>query len=225
MAGGTRTPSSRSEGAVAERERFARRLRELKRSGSAIFVTGKVQQDASAHHMRRALGGPGNKQILASTHPRPGTLLPEAVSPHDPTVTVVSRTEHQRSAAAQTGAPAEFDDDLAGLREEITDAVAAFDRRNDLQASELRASVDSVGRLLDEAGEPAVERFLRDVSRAVTGTNGTCYYHLRRADDSAVVRELSSLADARIELRQTVGGAQQRWHLPDEALTTDWVPL
>jgi hypothetical protein len=51
------------------------------------------------------------------------------------------------------------------------------------------------------------------------------HYHLPLPDDSATVRRLSPLFDARIELRETNGRPEQRWHFPECEEPTAWVAL
>lgn len=225
MIGGATTPLFRGEGTTAEEERFVQQLQKMKRSGSSILVTGKVQENVAVRHGRQALGDAANAQVVASAHSTPGALLPEGVSATDPTVRMIQRSSHQRSVAFEDAPSATIETDLADLRGKITDAVTAFDVQYELGPSALRLSVDSLGELLDESGVEDTEWFLRDVAQSVKLANGGCYFYLRRADDSDIVQRLSTVVDARVELRQTPQEMHQRWHLPDEAITTGWVTL
>ncbi|WP_158056621.1 DUF7504 family protein [Halorussus halophilus] len=225
MSSGATTPLFRGSGATADEERFVQQLQELKRSGSSVLVTGKVQANVAMRHGRLALGDETNAQVVASAHSTPGALLPEGVSALDPTVTMIRRTNQHRSVTFEDASSAANEAELSELREDIGDAVAAFNAQYELGPSALRATVDSLGELLDESDVEDAEHFLRDVSRSVKLVNGGCYFYLRRADDSDVVQRLSSVVDARVELRQTRREAQQRWHIPGEGITTDWISL
>ncbi|MFC7079149.1 hypothetical protein [Halorussus caseinilyticus] len=55
--------------------------------------------------------------------------------------------------------------------------------------------------------------------------NGTLYCQFRDDPERAAYLLDSEVFDARVELRSRAGEVEQRWHLPDDDITTDWVPV
>jgi hypothetical protein len=51
------------------------------------------------------------------------------------------------------------------------------------------------------------------------------HFHLRVDHDSDHVRLLEPLFDAVVEVRRTDTGRQQRWHLRDKGLESDWLDI
>ena len=121
------------------------------------------------------------------------------------------------SAAAQ---------DLGEFRSALCDAITtAKIAESGFDPAELRVSVFTLSYLLNRHDTAAVERFVSAFGDHVRGVNGMAHYHLPVADDSQPVRRLSSLFDARIELREKHGHPEQRWHFPDDDVRTVWVGL
>jgi hypothetical protein len=55
--------------------------------------------------------------------------------------------------------------------------------------------------------------------------NGMGHFHLRRSRDDEIVRLLDPLFDAVVEVRTTDGTVEQRWHLRDGDVTSDWIAV
>ncbi|WP_135854758.1 DUF7504 family protein [Halorussus salinus] len=128
-----------------------------------------------------------------------------------------SAVETDSSAAAR---------DLGEFRGALCDAITtAKIGRSGFEPAELRISVFTLSYLLNRHDTAAVERFVGAVGDHVRGVDGMAHYHLPVADDSKPVRRLSSLFDARIELREKHGRPEQRWHFPDDDVRTVWVGL
>ncbi|WP_266080160.1 DUF7504 family protein [Haladaptatus caseinilyticus] len=80
--------------------------------------------------------------------------------------------------------------------------------------------------LLEADDRSSTKRFLRAVNALVCGVDGIGYVHLPLPDDSPIVRGLSPLFDARIELRKREALVpEQRWHAPQHDTTTLWSQL
>lgn len=227
-------PTSRGEYPSHE---FREALTTLKRDGCNLLVTGTVTEDATEAATRTLLGAPDadRKRVVAlaeSTERVVADRLPVGVDPAGPDVWLVDQRTHQRSVPkavpSDDALPSSDDvDELARLREELIDAIDYFERQSDgLDPSELRLSVSSLGWLAHEHDQNAVADFVRSVAAMVRGVRGMAHYHLPRPDDADLVERLAPLFDARIELRQREGlPIEQRWHLPEDELTTDWVRL
>mgnify|MGYP006279497171 FL=1 len=116
--------------------------------------------------------------------------------------------------------------DLGEFRGALCNAITkAKIGQSGFDPAELRISVFTLSYLLNRHDPAAVDRFVSAVGDHVRGVDGMAHYHLPVADDSQSVRRLSSLFDARIELREKHGRPEQRWHFPDDDVRTVWVGL
>lgn len=212
-------------------------LRRLKREGCNLLVTGEVPVAVTDAATRRLLGAPfeERRRILAFTNAgvdRVASRLPGGCRPSDPDVRIIEQRDCTRSTVADRSNDAGFPvtgvgPELADLEAAVREAISAFDGPGDgLSPSELRLSLDSVRLLVDDHGTDAVVGFLGTVTADVTEVGGMAHYHMPMPDDSPAVETLSSLFDARIELRQRDGFApEQRWHVPAYGMVTEWVGL
>lgn len=218
---------------------FQEVLQRLKQRGCNLLVTGAVSEEVTVQATRTLLGAPDadRKRVVALSDSRRGNIherLPPGVGSDHPDVWIIDQDAKQRSvpqAARSVGVdlPTGTADQgaLNQLREEIIAAINYFGEADgQLAPTELRLSVSSLGRLAHEYDVDSVARFVRSVSAMVQGVRGMAHYHLTRPDDDEVVNRLSSLFDARIELRQREGlPTEQRWHVPQNDQTTDWIRL
>ena len=218
---------------------FQEVLKRLKHDGCNLLVTGAVSEDVTVEATRTLLGAPNaeRKRVVALADPRAENAyerLPPGVDSEDSDVWIIDQNACQRSVpkAAEGGGVSLPSDEtdrsaLGRLREEVVVAIDFFaDADGGLDPSELRLSVSSLGRMAHEYDPDRVARFVRSVSAMVKGVRGMAHYHLPRPDDDEVVERLSSLFDARIELRKRDGlPTEQRWHVPQYDQTTEWVRL
>ena len=212
-------------------------LRRLKQRGCTLLVTGDVPVPVSGLATRRLLGDPDcdRKRVLAftdATVEHVDHCLPSGVARDDPDVWVVDPDAERRAIPDRaTGVELPSRDaaqsDLSRLRQEIVQAVGFFDDATDgLDPAELRVGVAALDSLLAANGRPAAVRFLRAVVALVQGVGGMGHVRLPFPDDHDVVRGLSPLFDARIELRKRgQTPPEQRWHVPRHDLTTVWTGL
>lgn len=225
------TITFRGEGSVE----FGEVLQCLKREGCNLLVTGEVPVAVSDAATRRLLGAPfeERRRILAFTNAgmeRVTSRLPGGCRPGDRDVTVIEQRDDTRSTAVERAGDGRFpvtgaEPGLDGLETAILDAIERYEREG-LEPAELRLSFDSVRLLVDDHGVDAVHSFLESIGDAVTEARGMAHYHMPIPDDSATVAAFASLFDARIELRQRDGYApEQRWHVTEYGLTTEWVGL
>lgn len=212
-------------GTVEDQQVFRARLAEMKQTGCSVLVTGNLSDSVRAKHMQRALGNSTHRQILVSNYEDANRFLPESVSPGDQNVRVIRSNDAKRTvetADQNTSTGSDYLQDLRTLRNNIWDATDDLHEYGELSAGDLRVSVDSLETFL--GGQSSVKEFMTDVSRHVALVNGITYFYLERPTDSAVVKDLSSLVDARIECRSE-DSDEHRWVLPDEEVSSDWLPL
>jgi hypothetical protein len=204
-------------------------LATLKHQGCNLLVTGAVAEDVTARATRKLLGTPTEprERVLALTDPvveNPVTYLPGSLYPHHDGIEILDYRDVGRAASTVERSDGGSPRTLDAIGEELCATVAG--RGSDTDPAQLRLSVMSLRPLLDRHDADTVATFLEDLTSTVLDTRGMAHYHLRLPDDDPVVDSLSSLFDARIELRQLDGMIpEQRWHVPAEDAETDWVTL
>lgn len=219
-----------SEDGMATSAEFAEALARLKREGSLLLTTGAeaATLDAACARLTGDAVSRPRELLRVLTHDRPDGPTAGA-SPEDAR-TVRYRTETRSATAASTsvGRPARtvtggLDDLFEATAAEI-DAVA--DARAGLEPAELRVCVDGLGDLLAAHDERDVFTFLHGLGHRVREADAMCHVHLPAAMDDEAVALVEPLFDAVIEVRGRAGaGTEQRWHLRDPDLTTDWLSL
>lgn len=206
-------------------------LAAMKRRGSNVLLVGTSSSHAHHGACRRLLGEETptpRKRLFVFTDrdARVDERLPDA----DPSsAQVVDCANLTRSAAAVTGTTTVGRTRSASLSDlpDLGDEVeAAIDDLGDgLESAQLRVCVDSLRPMLEEHEERDVFRFLHAMTGDVRRVDGMGHYHFPVAYDDHRVRLLEPLFDAVVELRATAGGVQQRWHLRDPEVDSDWLDL
>ncbi|WP_433631971.1 DUF7504 family protein [Halomicrococcus sp. NG-SE-24] len=215
--------------------RFHYWLQKLKQRGSNLLITGTVSDDVSARASQRLFGQKRDRaRILAltdRTETNPASRLPDGVSVTDPGTWFIDQRHGERSIPdAATNATFALDHldkyNVHQLGEEIQAAISFYvERTDDLAPAALRVGIDSLYPLLQN-DRAATERTLRMLTTAVHDVRGMAHYHIRIPDDAPLVEDLTSLFDARIELRKRRRlPPEQRWHVPELGQTTAWVEL
>lgn len=214
---------------------FSQALASLKRRGSNLLLVGNGGTEAQLAACSRLLGeGPDRRRLFVFTD-RASSIddrLPPVERGRESVWVVDCTSETRSAAAASTGASGGATrravplDDLVALGEAVSEAVDALDGvAGGLDPAELRVCFDSLRPLLAEHDEQRVFRFLHALTGDVRGARGMGHYHLPVDYGSDAVRVLEPLFDAVVEVRIREGHAQQRWHLRDRDITTDWLPL
>ncbi|MFB6136471.1 MAG: hypothetical protein ABEJ04_06895 [Halobacteriaceae archaeon] len=200
---------------------FADALAALKQRGCMLLVAG-VGHEALDVACDRLLGedGPGRRRLHVTTG---------AGQAHAGDRVVAYRT-HQRSAATPdvggpvtTGPDRVVEGDLGALQSAVEEEIRAMDEAADgLDPAELRVCIDGVEALLAAHDEARVFQFLHSTAGVVKEVRGMGHAHVLAPFDDENVALFQPLFDAVIEVRS---GAQQRWHLRDPELRTDWLAL
>jgi len=220
----------------ADRDRataFSERLSALKERGSMLLVVGPATHDAVRAACHRLLGDPTEtrRRLFVRTAQRSAAdsmVLPlDGAGDRLRTITFQTPT---RSAAASTADDSPIpttpvDGDLGDLLAEIGAATTALAPEGDaLEPAALRICIDSADALVDTHDERDVFQFLHGVAGLVRSTRAMCHVHLPAPLSATAVQTVAPLFDAVVEVRDE-GGVKQRWHLPDDDLTTDWLLL
>lgn len=90
---------------------------------------------------------------------------------------------------------------------------------------ELRLGVATLGALVAIDGCSATQAFVCAVRTDLIGVHGIAHVHLPGTPDSETLTTLRPEIDIHIELRESHGAGEPRWHLLDSELSTDWFPL
>lgn len=218
---------------------FSQRLQRLKQRGCTLLVVGLVPDSVLSLASNQMLGDPSLRRhrlfVLtdADTSTVRGRLPATNTRPVSQTTKIVDHVPSAR-AATQTGTvtdqiPTErvYDEDLDVLCETVADSIEAFERQEGgLDAGRFRLCFDSLRPLVDEYDPEDVSRFLDRLTAEIRGVRGMGHFLLPVAREDDMVDSLAPTFDAIVELR-TVNGSreQERWHLPGEDLTTDWITL
>lgn len=210
-------------GAADETRVFVQRLQEFKTQGCNILVTGNVDSYVFSRQLSKALGSSDCKQVLVSPDAltNPNQLLPDGVSPETSTVEIVDRQHARHTDSSFASASGSW---LERLSNDVLDAVHRLDNEYRLDDNDLRIGVQSLNQINDRANQQAVTRFIRGVSQTAEFVNGTAYYQFQDSSERAAYLMDTGIFDAEIELRND-RQSEERWHLPEDDITTDWVEL
>jgi hypothetical protein len=114
---------------------------------------------------------------------------------------------------------------LSALGTTVLEAVDGIEAETDLDPGELRLCLDSVRPLLQHHRSETVFRLLHMVTSRVRQSTGMGHFHLRLDHENDYVRLLEPLFDAIVEVRVDSSAVEQRWHLRDSEVTSDWIEL
>lgn len=221
-----------------ERRKFVSRLRELKENGSSLLVVGNVPDTAAAQACHWMLGdaeSTNRRRLFVSTD----VTLPSIANRLSATpkqlradaTTLITWSADERSAAA-TPQPMDAkvppihieSDRLAELGIVISEEIETFEAiAGELAPSELRVCFDSLTALLADYETDEIFRFLHVLIGRICSVRAMAHFHLPLEYDSAPVQRLAPLFDAVIELRVVDDRVQQRWHLRDEQIRSQWL--
>lgn len=181
-----------------ERGRFRDVLDRFEREGCNLLVVGEADPEVRRAASRRLFGAADRDGVLvATTDVDPDRWLPGDGVAIDVDVGMRSAAPADAVPPATVPDAVEFDSDVP---------------------RQSRLGVTAVDPLLDTS-------VLASLRRAVDRVNGLGHYHLHAPDDAVRARSLAAEYDAVVELQRTADGARERWHVPEEDLTTGWVRI
>lgn len=216
-------------------------LSELKRRGSVSLVVGSVPRESYVRVSRRMLGDPGSdrprRRLLVVPEAERETAVERlrATGPLDRThAGVVACNGTARGAAATTAAGASsgearppvrrVDGDAGEIGAAITDVVDRFDPGGEgFAPAELRIGIDPLPDRLGAYETREAFAFLHAFARQVRRADGLGHVRIPRDREDDAVEAVAPLADALLELRLDGYRLEQRWHLRDAELVSDWI--
>lgn len=230
---------------------FATALSRLKQQGSALLVVGNVTQEIHQLACRQLMGDPSmHRQRLfvvtdeSSTDVQ--TALADGTHHRDHVIDYVtnyrsatesgssthcSATETGLTSATETGietATASYSsvsslpDLVAGIVGTIQDIARDAEP---LTQGELRVCIDSLSPLVEPNHREVLLRLVWYTAIVTRRRQGMVHIHLPVARRTELASLFEPLIDAVVELRVTDGVPQQRWHLIDATVTSDWTGL
>lgn len=225
-------------GGTPETATFAQALASLKRQGSNLLLVGPAYEEAHLPASRRLLGteeGETERTRLlvvtdgsASDERRLGDISPGTVRTirYEAPTRGGATTATTPDSAGSGSDTATHPPSLASLCRSIDGTVGDLAaERGELAPAELRVCFDSLVPLLETFEEREVFTFLHALTGVTRAVGAMAHYHLPVERDDPLVRTLTPLFDAVIELRMGPEGPQQRWRLTDEDVVTEWLPV
>jgi hypothetical protein len=218
-------------GGVPDSTTFARTLSDLKRDGSNILLVGPESADAHVSVCRRLLGEdededePRYRLIVLTDGDATCTSFPDTSAAAD-SIRVIRQADApsiEREDVLSATVDSEFLSALGLNFLEVVDEIEA--EGGGLEPAQLRVCFDSVRPLLERHRSETVFRLLHVLTSRIRGKNGMGHFHLPLPRDNEYVRILGPLFDAVVEVRTTDGTVEQRWHLRDGDVTSDWIAV
>lgn len=212
---------------------FAEALSRLKQRGSALLVVGNVAPEVHQLACRHFMGDPSMcRQRLFVTTDGFAT---------DVQSSIVDRSQHENHVidyVTNCRSTSERPDDdstmvsyttatsSTALISEIINTIKSIERDVEpLSPGELRVCIDSLSTVIESSNRDVPLRLVRYTALATRRRNGMMHVHLPVARDSELASLFEPLVDAVVELRVADGTPQQRWHLTDAAIPSDWTNL
>ncbi|MFB6281114.1 MAG: hypothetical protein ABEH40_03750 [Haloferacaceae archaeon] len=214
-------------------------LADLKRRGSVSLVVGSVPRESYVRVSRRMLGEAGSdpprRRLLVVPAAERGTAIDRlrATGPLDRRhAGVIACNGTARGAAAGTTAGDDrppvrrIDGGLDEVGGAITDAIDRFDPgTGGFAPAELRVGIDPLPDRLGACDTRGAFAFLHAFARQVRRADGLAHVRLPRDRDDDAVERVAPLADALLELRLDGYRLEQRWHLREADLVSDWIEV
>lgn len=214
---------------------FTQRLSKLKREGCNILLVGtEALSDGCARLLGESEARP-RRRLFVTTDADSASVRAklDSVGAHESrdSAVVVDWDANTQSASTdeddgQNLRVETVEGDFKELGTTIESVVDGFEEATGgLVPSELRLCFDSLTPLVAEHELSSVSRFLLGLTETVERADGMAHYHLPADYDDATVEMLAPLFDAVVEVRHTDEAVQQRWHLSNPGITTDWLTL
>lgn len=209
---------------------FTAALDDLKSEGCLLLVLEVDSDDASDAGCRRMLGSvvPDDRRRLFVLGDTDGHAHSEASANGTDQRALVYRTQ-ARTAAASSGTaasnpPGTVTTDLDALGDALEDEVDALAPTGGYDSGQLRVCVDTLGDFLDEDDLVATLEFVKTLRTVVHDADGIAHVHVDQQVPPIAVEGLLPQFDAVVEVADD-DGPRQRWHLPEESLSTAWLEL
>ncbi len=227
---------------AAEDVAFVRSLAELKRTGCNLLVVGRTAPNVHTIGCSRLLGRDGQSprwRVFVRTDGSCQCDTDACATPAPDRTRTIPFRPHVRSTAARSVLPSDAPGPTPGYERDgpRSSSVAAIPIEVDAVIDEfetaggpfepaaLRLCVDSLAPLLEEYNLDVVFRLLHLLTTRVGVVDGMGHFHLPLPIDHEYVRTVEPLFDAIIELKANESRLEQRWHLYERGVTSEWLPL
>jgi len=211
---------------VDDRDTLAAALDDFESAGCLLLVLEADGTDAGDAGCRRLLGGDAvheRKRLFvrhqadthADHHPRTGGERRSLV---------YQSTGRSAATASPSGQSTTVTSDVDALGDAVEREVDALAPLGGFEEGQLRVCVDALGAVLEDEDLLSVLEFTKALGDAARERSGIAHVHVDQHVPGIAVEGLLPQFDAVVE----VGGAdeaRQRWHLPDESLSTAWLEL
>lgn len=216
-------------GGAPDSSTFARTLSDLKREGSNILLVGADSDGAHDSVCRRLLGTDDEEtryRVFVLTREGTGCAgVPEDV-PDVSTVRVVRQAGAPPVESADLPTSTVDSDFLSALGLDFLDVVDEVEADGQgLEPAQLRVCFDSLRPLLERHRSETVFRLVHMMTARIREVNGMGHFHLHLPRDNEYVNLLDPLFDAVVEVRTAGDTVEQRWHLRDGDVTSDWIAM
>lgn len=223
------------DGEVLGSAEFGTALSRLKQRGSTLLVVGNVAPEVHQLACRHLMGDPSmHRQRLYVTTDGSGTDARSAITDdshhRDYVVDYVtqfrSATDCRLSNSGSASVSHTTARDPSSLVAQIIGTIRSIERAAEpLADGELRVCVDSLSTFIDSNERDVSLRLVRYTGIATQRRSGMVHVHLPIARDAELTTLFEPLVDAIVELRVAEGTPQQRWHLTDPSITSNWTDL
>lgn len=221
------------DGRMSGSSEFATALSRLKQRGSALLVVGNVAPEVHQLACRHFMGDSSMcRQRLFITTDGSGTDVRSAItdrSQHEDHVidyVTQCRSASEHSASSSSTVSFTTATSSTSLVSEIISTIQSVERDAEpLAPGEFRACLDSLSTFIEPNERDVPLRIVRYTSIATRRRDGMVHIHLPVAWGTELASLFEPLVDAVVELRVTDGTPQQRWHLTDSAMVSDWTDL
>lgn len=216
-------------GGAPDSSTFARTLSDLKREGSNILLVG-ADSDVAHDSVCRRLLGTGDEEtrdrLFVLTRDGTECVGVPAEVPEAGTVRVVRQAGAPPIEGADVPTATVDSEFLSPLGLDFLDVVDEIEAESEgLEPAQLRVCFDSLRGLLERHRSETVFRLVHMMTARIREVNGMGHFHLPFERDSESVRLLNPLFDAVVEVRTAEGTVEQRWHLRDGEVTSDWLAV
>ena len=191
-------------------------LGSLRESGAAFLVCGDVPSCVHEQACERWLGRGGRTRLVVRTL---GTRAPDLTTAETIGLETSMRSAAQPSPSAETSVGS-----LSELGTTLVDTLSRLEARTG-DPGELRVCVEAVDPLRRHADDETVFRFLHLLAHRVRAADALAHVHLAAGPDDELTGTLQSLFDGVVTLRADGSVAEEQWHLTEQNLTTEWLPV
>lgn len=213
-------------------ETFASALDELKQEGALLLVLESAGSDASSAGCRRMLG-----DDVAADRRRLFVLTDTDSRAHHGVRAVGGDTDQRavayrtaaRSAVATSGTDTTIptttvDAGLDALADRVKAEVEALAPPDGYDAGQLRVCLDALDELIANDDLIDVLEFAKSLRRVARERSAIAHVHVGDHVPAIAVEGVLPQFDAVVEVADD-DDPRQRWHLPDESLSTRWLEL